>query len=322
MGDEMRRHSGDQTRADPLPLYFSQQIKRRQFPVEPKRQKFLRGLAPAGAKAGRRAGLVQRQKNGMGGVLVCGGHLRPPARFPVLRIEIGEDLVGHPAGITLAPGGDVEARQFGNISGVGATYLWLGHKAGKFGVAGGAAVLPPPPAVIWAPPAKSRAMIDLVIKFSPLAPADEPLIEKLDERAFGPGRYARTAYRLREGVRADASLSFVARVGTLLVGANRMTPILVDLTPALLLGPLTVEPAFRSQGVGETLMKHSLDAARDAGHALVLLVGDEDYYSRVGFQRVPHGKIVMPGPVDPDRLLYHELKPGAFAATSGKMRRV
>ena len=74
--------------------------------------------------------------------------------------------------------------------------------------------------------------------------------------------------------------------------------------------------------VGETLMKHSLDAAREAGHGLVLLVGDEDYYSRVGFRRVPPGKITMPGPVDPDRLLYHELKPGAFAATGGKMRRL
>ncbi len=194
----------------------------------------------------------------------------------------------------------------------------------RFNLAGlirGARVLPAPLGVIWAPPEKSRVMIDLVIKFSPLSPTDEPLVDKLDERAFGPGRFARTAYRLREGVPADASLSFVARVGTLLVGAIRITQILVDQTPALLLGPLTVEPAFRSQGVGESLMKRALEAARAAGHGLVLLVGDEDYYARAGFQRVPPGKIVMPGPVDPARLLYHELKPGAFAATAGKMRR-
>ncbi|HYA79349.1 MAG TPA: N-acetyltransferase [Methylocystis sp.] len=165
-------------------------------------------------------------------------------------------------------------------------------------------------------------MIDLAIRFSSLTPQDEAAIEKLDERAFGPGRFARTAYRLREGVEPDYALSFVAHVGTLLVGANRMTPILIDLTPALLLGPLTVEPAFRSQGVGEALMKKSLDAAAAAGHGLVLLVGDEDYYGRAGFSRVPNGKIVMPGPVDPDRLLYHELREGAFAATSGRMRRL
>jgi predicted N-acetyltransferase YhbS len=166
-----------------------------------------------------------------------------------------------------------------------------------------------------------RLMIDLVITFLPMTAADEAQIEKLDERAFGPGRYARTAFRLREAVPPDLSLSFVARVGTLLVGANRMTGILVGETPALLLGPLTVEPAFRSQGVGEKLMSHSLDAARAAGHGLVLLVGDLDYYSRVGFSRVPRGKITMPGPVDPDRILYCELRPGAFDAAHGRMRR-
>lgn len=165
-------------------------------------------------------------------------------------------------------------------------------------------------------------MIDLAIKFSPLTAADEPQIERLDERAFGPGRFARTAYRLREGVDADRSLSFVARVGTLLVGANRMTPILIGETPALLLGPLTVEPAFRLQGVGETLVCRSLEAARAEGHGLALLVGDEDYYARLGFSRVPHGKILMPGPVDQNRLLYCELRPGAFDAVNGKIRRV
>jgi predicted N-acetyltransferase YhbS len=166
-----------------------------------------------------------------------------------------------------------------------------------------------------------RLMIDLVIKFFPMTAADEAQIEKLDERAFGPGRYARTAYRLREGVAPDLSLSFVARVGTLLVGANRMTGVLIGSTPAMLLGPLTVEPAFRSQGVGEKLVNHSLEAAHTAGHGLVLLVGDLDYYARLGFDRVPRGKITMPGPVDPDRILYCELRPGAFEAASGQMRR-
>lgn len=165
-------------------------------------------------------------------------------------------------------------------------------------------------------------MIDLVIRFSSQTPNDAPAIEKLEERAFGPGRFARTAYRLREGVEPDLSLSFVAHVGTLLVGANRMTPILVDNSPALLLGPLTVEPAFRSQGLGEALVKKSLDAAREAGHGLVLLVGDLDYYSRLGFARVQRGKIAMPGPVDPRRLLYCELRDGALDSASGRMRRL
>lgn len=149
---------------------------------------------------------------------------------------------------------------------------------------------------------------------------DLPAIERLNERAFGPGRYARSAYRLRERVAPDPALSFVACVGTLLVGANQMTPIRCGTTPALLLGPLTVDPAFQKGGIGETLAKHSLDAARAAGHKLVLLVGDLPYYARLGFETVPEGRITFCGPVDPARLLYHELVPGAFDAVSGRVR--
>jgi predicted N-acetyltransferase YhbS len=165
-------------------------------------------------------------------------------------------------------------------------------------------------------------MTDLSLALSPLGPNDLPAIDKLDERAFGPGRFALTAYRLREGIDPDMGLSFAARVGTLLVGANRITPILAGGTPALLLGPLTVDPPFRSRGIGEALMQHSLDAAKAAGHRLVILVGDEPYYSRAGFKRVPHGRLTMPGPVDPARILYCELVEGAFEGVKGAITRV
>jgi len=134
-------------------------------------------------------------------------------------------------------------------------------------------------------------MADLSLTLSPQSPADLAAIEKLDERAFGPGRFARSAYRLREGGEPDYALSFVARVGTLLVGANRMTPIFCANRPALLLGPLTVDPAFRAGGIGEELVMKSLDAARAAGHGLVLLVGDMSYYGRMGFAPVPPGRL-------------------------------
>ena len=156
----------------------------------------------------------------------------------------------------------------------------------------------------------------------PLTPDDLALIGRLDARAFGPGRFAKTAYRLREGVEPDWNLSFVARIGTLVVGANRITPVLCGGQPALLLGPLTVEPAFRSRGLGEALVMKSLDAARNAGHGLVLLVGDAPYYARVGFRPVPQGQLTMPGPVDPERLLCCELQAGALAAAKGKITRV
>jgi predicted N-acetyltransferase YhbS len=89
---------------------------------------------------------------------------------------------------------------------------------------------------------------------------------------------------------------------------------------ALLLGPLIVEPVFRSQGIGEALVTSSLAAAKSAGWKLVILVGDEPYYARMGFQRAPNGRISLPGPVDPERLLYCELVPGALATSNGAAR--
>ncbi len=165
-------------------------------------------------------------------------------------------------------------------------------------------------------------MPDLSLVLAPFVATDAPAVERLNERAFGPGRFAKSAYRLREGLGTDERLSFVARVGTLLVGANRMTPILCGGEPALLLGPLTVDPAFRSGGIGEALVERSLQAARDHGHRLVLLVGDPPYYGRMGFKSVPPGRLTFPGPVDPDRLLVHELVEGAFEGLSGEVRRV
>lgn len=163
-------------------------------------------------------------------------------------------------------------------------------------------------------------MADIPLVLDVETPADAEAIERLNERVFGPGRFARTAYRLRETTAHDLKLSFVARVGTLLVGASRMTPIVIGKTPALLLGPLIVEPVFRSQGIGEALIMRSLEAAKAAGVKLSILVGDEPYYARVGFKRTPPGRLQFPGPVDPARLLYCEIVPGAFEGVSGLVR--
>jgi predicted N-acetyltransferase YhbS len=163
-------------------------------------------------------------------------------------------------------------------------------------------------------------MPDLSLLIEPETPDDAEAIKHLNDRVFGPGRFARTAYRIRETADPDPSLSFVARVGTLLVGSNAMTPIVIGKARALLLGPLIVEPVFRSQGIGEALVKRSLEAAKAAGWKLVILVGDEPYYARMGFCAVPSGRVTLPGPVDPARVLYCELGPGALEAVEGEAR--
>jgi len=125
---------------------------------------------------------------------------------------------------------------------------------------------------------------------------------------------------LREQVAHSLDLSFTARVGTLLVGSVRLSPVRVGETKALLLGPLTVEPPFRERGVGHALVARALEAARANGHRLVILVGDEPFYGKCGFKRVPPGRVVMPGPVDPARLLVAELADGASADMAGPLR--
>jgi predicted N-acetyltransferase YhbS len=163
-------------------------------------------------------------------------------------------------------------------------------------------------------------MNDLSLTILPEAAEDAVAIDRLHERTFGPGRYARTAYRIRESAAHKLDLSFIARIGTLLVGSVRLTPICIGDTRALLLGPLTVEPPFREHGIGLRLIERSLAEAKSKGHRLVVLVGDEPYYGKVGFKRIPKGQAQMPGPVDPARLLVAELEEGAFAGVSGMIR--
>lgn len=163
-------------------------------------------------------------------------------------------------------------------------------------------------------------MTQLPLVIRPESPADADAVERLHERAFGPGRFARTAYRIREGAPHRLDLSFTALVGSLLVGSVRLTPVTAGDVPALMLGPLTVDPAFESRGIGRALIERALDAARVAGQGLVLLVGDEPYYSRFGFKRLPPGRLAMPGPVDPDRLLAAELVEGALGHARGAVK--
>jgi predicted N-acetyltransferase YhbS len=160
-------------------------------------------------------------------------------------------------------------------------------------------------------------MTDLSLTISLEAQGDAAAIERLNERAFGPGRYAKTAYRLREQVAHSLDLSFTARVGTLLVGSVRLSPVRIGEAKALLLGPLTVEPPFRERGIGQALMERALKNAKEKGHKLVVLVGDEPYYRKAGFKRMPKGQVTLQGPVDPARMLVAELEEGAFAGVSG-----
>jgi len=163
-------------------------------------------------------------------------------------------------------------------------------------------------------------MSDLSLTILAETANDAQAIERLHERTFGPGRFVLSAYRLREHVDHLVDLSFTARIGTLLVGSVRQLPIRIGDTKALMLGPLTVEPPFRGRGVGRALLDRAVKEAKARGHRLVVLIGDEPYYGRVGFKIIPKGRATMPGPVDYSRLLVAELVDGAFTDVSGAIR--
>lgn len=151
-------------------------------------------------------------------------------------------------------------------------------------------------------------------------PADGPAIEHLLDLAFGLSRRAKTSYRLREGNTPAEGLSRVVRdpnVG--LAGTISYWPLRIGEagTPALLLGPIAIHPERQNRGIGLALMRETLALAAAQGHALVVLVGDAPYYARAGFMQVPEGQLQFPGPVDPKRLLFLELRAGALSAAQG-----
>nr|WP_321482253.1 N-acetyltransferase [uncultured Cohaesibacter sp.] len=145
-------------------------------------------------------------------------------------------------------------------------------------------------------------------------------IEQLHRDAFGPGRFARTAFRVREAVEPEPSLSFVATSHGHLAGSVRLSPIQIGACRALLLGPLAVNPDFKNKGAGKLLMERAIHDAKELDYCAILLVGDYDYYARFGFERVPMGEIVMPGPVDPLRLLLLPFDDKAAGQCKGQVK--
>jgi predicted N-acetyltransferase YhbS len=146
-------------------------------------------------------------------------------------------------------------------------------------------------------------------------PQDAPAADALILRAFGPGRFAKAAERLREGRTALPGLSFVAWDGARMLGCVRLWAVKMGETPAVLLGPIAVEADQRSQGLGSALVAEACEAAAGAGHALIVLVGDMPFFGPHGFTPAPH--VRMPGPVDQRRVLAKALKLGADADLQG-----
>lgn len=156
----------------------------------------------------------------------------------------------------------------------------------------------------------------------PQRPDDAPLLDPLLDRTFGRDRHGKTVYRLREGIAPVPELCFSAvhEDGSLLASL-RFWPIRIEDTPAILLGPLAVEPPLQGQGIGKALVRHGLAEARKRGHRLCVVVGEPEYYGPYGFANAPAAGLVLPGPVDPRRFQVLELVSGALEGVRGVIRR-
>jgi predicted N-acetyltransferase YhbS len=151
-----------------------------------------------------------------------------------------------------------------------------------------------------------------------LTPADLPAVSALNAAVFGPGRFARTAYRVREGSPPVSPFCRGAFSGNTLIASLRMTPIAIGASKThLLLGPLAVAAPFAGQGHGKALVSDAIAHAQAAGIASIVLIGDMPYYERFGFTPIRPGKLAFPGPVNPARVLGLALKSGRLDDAHG-----
>lgn len=144
--------------------------------------------------------------------------------------------------------------------------------------------------------------------------------EALLDACFGANRHARTCQRLRDGRLPAEGLAFAATHQGRLVGTVRLWHVAAGSIPALMLGPLAVDPALRALGIGVALMRHALAAAAARGHGAVILLGDAPYYARFGFEAEKAAALALPGPFERNRLLALELCDGSLTKASGVLR--
>ncbi len=152
----------------------------------------------------------------------------------------------------------------------------------------------------------------------PVKLADLPRVSQLHAKVFGPGRFARAAFRVREDTAPISRFCRAAYLNERMIASVRFTHVTIGgAEGALLLGPLAVDPEFAGKGHAQQLVREALEDVKAARVSLVVLVGDESYYERFGFAPVPPGQITLPGPVAPTRLLAVELIPGKLATFQG-----
>jgi predicted N-acetyltransferase YhbS len=154
----------------------------------------------------------------------------------------------------------------------------------------------------------------------PEAPADRPASDALVEAAFGPGRLAKTAERLREGQNDGPVIALVVEDQGRVAGVVRLWSVSIGETRALFLGPIAVDPTLRGSGLGRALVRAACERAAADDWPLVVLIGDPPWFGPLGFAASGLEQVTLPGPVDRRRLLARALIDGALEGLAGEIR--
>src|SRR5258708_6314603 len=114
------------------------------------------------------------------------------------------------------------------------------------------------------------------------ASADREAIRHVNQLAFGRDDEAGIVEALRNG--GHVRVSLVAEVHGVVVGHILFSdlPILTDSgsVPALSLAPMAVLPEFQKKGIGSALVLKGLEACRDKGHRILVVLGHAHFYPR------------------------------------------
>ena len=154
---------------------------------------------------------------------------------------------------------------------------------------------------------------------------DNNEVESLLNLVFTPQRNKLGSYYFRKNVsRVEFLCKVIKNDYGHIIGSIRYWPVYIGKKKfsCLLLGPLAVHPICQGEGIGAKLILNTLNLAEKYGWERVILVGDESYYSRFGFKKKLAKDLIFPKPVNQDRLLGLELKPGSLKRVKGLVSRL
>ena len=127
----------------------------------------------------------------------------------------------------------------------------------------------------------------------PEAPLDQDDIRRITQAAFAgtehsSGMESRIVDALRDA--GMLTLSLVADEDGLIVGHVAFSPVLIDGRDHgwLGLGPISVLPDCQRRGIGSALIREGLARIRARGAKGCVVLGQPDFYRRLGFENDPN----------------------------------